>query len=171
MNDNGGFLSENEFEKLLDTHIGLIYKVAHSYCDNPNDQQDLVQEIIIQLWKSYKNFSKESKLSTWLYRVATNVAISFYRKDSKWKGMASTLDENFVEIEAKQESDETDEKLAQLHQFIEQLNQLDRALMLLYLEDKPQKEIAEILGISETNVSTKIARIKQKLRTKFILTD
>lgn len=171
MKNSEGFLSENEFETILENHIGLIYKVAHSYCDNPNDQQDLVQEIIIQLWKSYKNFSKESKLSTWLYRVATNVAISFYRKDAKWKQMSTTLDDSIVEIAAEQESSESDEKLAQLHQFISELGELDRVLMLLYLEDKPQKEIAEILGISETNVSTKIARIKSKLKIKFILTD
>jgi len=160
-----------DFESIIEKNKGIIYKVANSYCKDSDDCKDLVQEIIIQLWRSFKRFDHSSKLSTWMYRVALNVAISFYRKDSKRKMFSSELTENLIAIIPENESSETEGQINQLQQFIVELKDMDRALMILYLEDRTQKEMGEIMGITETNVSTKIARIKEKLRTKFSLTD
>ncbi len=160
-----------DFESILAKNKGIIYKVANSYCKDSDDRKDLVQEIIIQLWRSFKQFDHSSKLSTWIYRVALNVAISFYRKDSKRKMVSTELTESLIAIIPENEPSETEGQINQLQQFIAELKDIDRALMILYLEDKSQKEMGEIMGITETNVSTKIARIKEKLRTKFLLTD
>lgn len=160
-----------DFELIIDKNKGIIYKVANSYCKDIDDRKDLVQEIIIELWKSFKRYNHSSKLSTWMYRVALNVAISFYRKDSKRKTISTELSESLIAIIPEKEIEETENQINKLQQFIAELKDIDRALMILYLEDKSQKEIGEIMGITETNVSTKIARIKEKLRTKFLLTD
>jgi RNA polymerase sigma-70 factor (ECF subfamily) len=103
--------------------------------------------------------------------VALNVAISFYRKDLKRKNTSTELSESLIAIIPENEPEETESQITQLQQFIAELKDMDRALMILYLEDRSQKEIGEIMGISETNVSTKIARIKEKLKTKFLLND
>ena len=160
-----------DFESIIEKNKGIIYKVANSYCKDSDDCKDLVQEIIIQLWRSFKRFDHSSKLSTWMYRVALNVAISFYRKDSKRKMFSSELTENLIAIIPENEPSVTEGQINQLQQFIAELKDMDRALMILYLEDRTQKEMGEIMGLTETNVSTKIARIKEKLRTKFSLTD
>lgn len=160
-----------DFESIIEKNKGIIYKVANSYCKDSNDRKDLVQEIIIQLWRSFKQFDHSSKFSTWMYRVALNVAISFYRKDSKRKMFSSELTESLMSIIPENEPSEIEGQINQLQQFIAELKDMDRALMILYLEDRTQKEMGEIMGITETNVSTKIARIKEKLRTKFSLTD
>jgi RNA polymerase sigma factor (sigma-70 family) len=160
-----------DFELIIEKNKGIIYKVANSYCKDVDDRKDLVQEIIIELWKSFNRYDHSSKLSTWMYRVALNVAISFYRRDSKRKMVSTELSESLIAIIPENEPGETESQINQLQQFIAELKDIDRALMILYLEDKSQKEIGEIMGITETNVSTKIARIKEKLRTKFLLTD
>ena len=160
-----------DFELIVENHKGIIYKVANSYCKEDDDRKDLVQEIIIQLWKSFHRFNNSVKLSTWIYRVALNVAISFYRKDLKRKNTSTELSESLIAIIPENEPEETERQITQLQQFIAELKDMDRALMILYLEDRSQKEIGEIMGISETNVSTKIARIKEKLKTKFLLND
>jgi RNA polymerase sigma-70 factor (ECF subfamily) len=160
-----------DFESIIEKNKGIIYKVANSYCKDADDRKDLVQEIIIQLWRSFNQFDHSSKFSTWMYRVALNVAISFYRKDSKRKMVSTELTESIIAIIPENEPNEREGQINQLHHFIGELNDMDRALMILYLEDKSQKETGEIMGITETNVSTKIARIKEKLRVKFLLTD
>ena len=164
-------MGSRDFEQIVETNRGIIYKVANSYCKDSDDRKDLVQEIIIQLWRSFKRFDHSSKLSTWIYRVALNVAISFYRKDSKRKMTSTELTESLIAVIPENEASETEGQINQLQQFIGELKDMDRALMILYLEDKSQKEMGEIMGITETNVSTKIARIKEKLRAKFLLTD
>jgi RNA polymerase sigma factor (sigma-70 family) len=160
-----------DFESIIEKNKGIIYKVANSYCKDADDRKDLVQEIIIQLWRSSNQFDHSSKFSTWMYRVALNVAISFYRKDSKRKMVSTELTESIIAIIPENEPSEREGQINQLQHFIGELNDMDRALMILYLEDKSQKETGEIMGITETNVSTKIARIKEKLRVKFLLTD
>lgn len=160
-----------DFEQTIEKNKGIIYKVANSYCKDSDDRKDLVQEIIIQLWRSFKRFDHSSKLSTWIYRVALNVAISFYRRDSKRKMVSTELTESLIAIIPENEAGEAENQINQLQQFIGELKDMDRALMILYLEDKSQKEMGEIMGITETNVSTKVARIKEKLRLKFQLTD
>lgn len=164
-------MDSSDFESIIEKNKGIIYKVANSYCKDVDDRKDLVQEIIIQLWRSFRRFNHSTKLSTWTYRVALNVAISFYRRDSKRKMASTELSESLIAIIPDHEPPETEGQIKQLQQFIAELKDMDRALMILYLEDRNQKEIGEIMGISETNVSTKIARIKEKLREKFLLTD
>lgn len=160
-----------DFEQTIEKNKGIIYKVANSYCKDSDDRKDLVQEIIIQLWRSFNRFDHSSKLSTWIYRVALNVAISFYRRDSKRKMVSTELTESLIAIIPENEAGDAENQINQLQQFIGELKDMDRALMILYLEDKSQKEMGEIMGITETNVSTKVARIKEKLRLKFQLTD
>lgn len=156
---------DNVFLSVLDQHKGIIYKIANAYCRNPEDRKDLIQEIIFQLWRSFDRYNDQYKLSTWLYRISLNVAISFYRKDSKRTDHPSELTAGIMETEDNEE--ETEQQLHLLQQFISELPELDRAIMLLYLEENSYKEIADILGLTETNIATKINRIKQKLKTKF----
>lgn len=155
------------FLKLIDDNKGIIFKICNSYCNNKNDREDLAQEIIYQLWKSAERFNEEYKFSTWMYRVALNVAISFYRKDQRLKHIISFA-ENPVDVEdAGDATNLAEENISHLQRFINELNELERALMLLYLEEKSYNEIADILGISETNVATRISRAKEKLKQKF----
>lgn len=159
---------KSEFLRLVQEHRKIIFKICNSYCKNTEDRDDLGQEIIYQLWKSYESFNSEYKFSTWMYRVALNVAISFYRKGKK-SGETISLDEHLIEIsDPGNINEESSENFNLLQKFITELKELDRALMILYLEDKNYKEISEILGISETNVATKISRIKEKIKQKFI---
>jgi len=165
-------MKENKKEKFLatlDTHKKIIYKVVNSYCKNKEDRKDLEQEIIIQLWNSFDKYNAEYKYSTWMYRIALNVAISFYRKEKKNLVVNDFYKEDSIYIIADENKNKTelDENIKLLREFINNLNELNKALMLLYLEDKPYNEIAEILGISKTNVATKISRLKLKLKKEF----
>lgn len=155
------------FEETIERHKGLLYKVVNIYCRNEDDKNDLLQEIKIQLWKSFDRYNADYKLSTWIYRIALNVAISFYRKNEARINRTVSLEENETAIEIS-ENFEKDARLRLLEKFIGELSELDKALMILYLDGKNQSEIAEILGISATNVSTKIGRIKEKLKERFI---
>ncbi|MEP7163128.1 MAG: sigma-70 family RNA polymerase sigma factor [Ferruginibacter sp.] len=155
------------FITLIKENRGIIFKICNSYCPNINNREDLAQEIIFQLWKSFGSFNAEYKFSTWMYRIALNVAITFYRKESR-ASKTITLRETLPDIEDKLHgTHETAENINLLQQFINELKELDKALMILYLEEKNHKEIAEILGITETNVATKLSRIKDKLKQKF----
>ncbi|MBS1917865.1 MAG: sigma-70 family RNA polymerase sigma factor [Bacteroidetes bacterium] len=156
------------FFKLIDEHKAIIYKICNSYCNNKGDREDLAQEIIYQLWKSADRFKEEYKFSTWMYRVALNVAISFYRKEKRSKEIIS-FPEHAIDVEDSSHTTKTtEENINLLQHFINELNELDRALMLLYLDEKSYHEIADILGITETNVATKISRVKEKLKQKFL---
>lgn len=160
-------LSEN-FVDTLENNKGIIYKIANSYCKDIEDRQDLIQEITIQLWKSYDRYNGTAKFSTWMYRIALNTAISFYRKDNRRKGYHVPMSETVIQTTSEVLEDEKEASLGLLEKFIRELNELDRALMILYLEEKNQNEIAEIVGISVSNVSTKIGRIKEKLKRQFL---
>ena len=158
-----------EFLATIDSHKKIIYKVVNSYCKNKNDRKDLEQEIIIQLWNSFDKYNPEFQYSTWMYRIALNVAISFYRKEKKWSvGNVIYNEELIYNVTDGNEYDtELDDNIKLLQQFINELDELNKALMLLYLEEKSYTETAEILGISKTNVATKINRLKLKLKTEF----
>jgi len=155
------------FLSVIETNKGIIYKIANSYCKDPEDRRDLFQEIVSQLWKSFDNYDNQYRYSTWIYRVALNVAISFYRKENRRKVISTPLSEGVFSLIDFDESNEMESNLRLLQQFIQELKDLDKALMLLYLEEKNHREIAEIIGISETNVATKIGRIKLLLKQKF----
>ena len=159
---------KDKFLSLILANKKIIYKVCHSYCRNAEDRKDLAQEIIIHLWKSYSKYDAQYKLTTWIYRIALNVAISFYRSESRRRQKTVFIDENLLElIKDERESAEFEGDIQLLYRFINQLDELNRALMLLYLDDLGYKQIAEILGITETNVATKVSRIKQKLKRQF----
>ncbi len=133
------------------------------------DRKDLEQEIIIQLWNAFDKYNPEYKYSTWMYRIALNVAISFYRKEKKWltNNDFSSVESIYSIVDEKDDETELDNNIKLLQQFINNLDELNKALMLLYLEEKSYEEIAEILGISKTNVATKISRLKLKLKKEF----
>jgi RNA polymerase sigma-70 factor (ECF subfamily) len=156
------------FEKIVEQHKGIVFKVARTYCQDEEDRQDLMQEMMIQIWQSVHKYDDQFKISTWLYRICLNVAISFYRKSTtRVKGFTG-LDKQTDQIPIR-ESTATEHQLILLEQFISELKEMDKALMILYLEDKSHNEIAEILGMSVSNVGTKIGRIKDKLKTRFSL--
>ncbi|WP_435263866.1 RNA polymerase sigma factor [Tenacibaculum sp. nBUS_03] len=158
------------FIETIDEHKNIIYKIVNSYCQNKEDRKDLEQEIIIQLWNSFDNYNSDYKYSTWMYRIALNVAISFYRKEKKWSMKNDFYNEESIfkiEEDTIEEQTELNYHLKLLQEFIQNLNELNKALMLLYLEEKSYEEISEILGITKTNVATKISRIKLKLKKKF----
>ncbi len=154
------------FQELIDENKGILFKVAKTYCQDEVDRQDLIQEMMIQIWRSLHKYNKQFKMSTWLYRISLNVAISFYRKNTIRNSHVIFLREEFPQIQ-EIESSEKEQELNLLEQFINELKEIDKALMILYLEDKSHAEIAEILGLSVSNVGTKIARIKDKLKKRF----
>jgi RNA polymerase sigma factor (sigma-70 family) len=153
------------FLSVIEQNKGIIYKIANSFKKDENDKKDLVQEIIFQLWRAFPSFDERSRLSTWMYRVALNVAISSYRKEKKKNEVIIPLSESMIDFTDEEKAD--DASLNLLQQFIKELKELDRALMLLYLEEKSGKEMAEILGLSEANIRTKINRIKEQLKKRF----
>ena len=155
---------QEEFLSLLEEHRKILYKVASSYCRNPTDRQDLVQEIVVQLWRSFDRYDERYKFSTWMYRIALNVAISFVRSEQRRARASVPLEDAIVETVAAPEPPSTDQDFLRLQRFIDQLGEVDRALVALYLDGNRYDAIAEVLGLSETNVGTKLNRIKQKLR-------
>ncbi len=154
------------FEGMMEQHKGILWKVARAYCPDEDDRQDLLQEMMIQIWQSVHKYNHQYKISTWLYRISLNVAISFYRKSAARAGKHAVLTEQLMEIPVEDKS-EKERQLTLLEQFISELKEIDKALMLLYLEDKSHAEIADILGMSVSNVGTRIGRIKDKLKERF----
>lgn len=157
--------AQDRFVTLLEEHKRILYKVASAYCRNPADRQDLVQEMVVALWKSFGRYDDRHRFSTWMYRIALNVAISFYRSEVRRTRHTVPAGDSALEIAAASESAAPDDEFRVLQTLMQQLGELDRALLILYLDENRYDTIAEILGISETNVGTKISRIKQKLRT------
>ncbi|TYP99364.1 RNA polymerase sigma-70 factor (ECF subfamily) [Tenacibaculum adriaticum] len=149
----------NDFE----VNQNIAHKICRLYTSNKNDHNDLFQEITIQLWKNYPKFRGDAKFSTWMYRVALNTAISLYRKSTR---TIKTHDISDVEFKIKSEDyDDTEEQqLKALYTAIRSLNDIDKALVFLYLENKNYKEISETLGISEVNARVKMNRAKDKLK-------
>ena len=155
------------FLSVLQLNKGIIYKVVNSYCKNIEDRKDLVQEIVTQLWKSFDSFNSDFKHSTWIYRISLNVAISFYRKENSRKRISIPLTEGIISFIGNDSPEGKEGDLSILQQIILQLKDLDKALIMLYLEEKSHKEVSQIMGISETNVATKLNRIKKVLKQKF----
>ena len=150
---------------ILEKHKGIVFKVARSYCSNEFDREDLVQEILAQIWRSLDTYNDAFKVTTWMYRVALIVAISFYRKDKSAAYKHTEIEDRLLTYDMVQES-ENEQNLSALYAFINELNDIDKAVLLMYLEGENQAEIAANLNITISNVSTKISRIKQKLKLK-----
>ena len=164
---SGTALSQ-KFHQILEQHKGILFKVARTYCQNEADRQDLLQEMMIQIWKSLHRYNDNFAITTWLYRIALNVAISFYRKNTHQQNKSLPLTDEMKHIQEEPSSEKQDQ-LSLLEQFISEFNDLDKALVLLYLEDKSHAEMAEIMGLSVTNIGTKLGRIKEKLKKRFLL--
>ncbi|HVU55099.1 MAG TPA: RNA polymerase sigma factor [Puia sp.] len=149
--------------KLVQEHRSMLYKVCRLYCFTDSDRQDLFQEMIIQLWKSYPKFRGESKFSTWLYRIALNTAISDLRKQRR---RPSTIDTDEIPPSLSDMTwpGEEEQQLQQLYAAIDRLSDVEKALVMLYLEDRSYEEMEEILGINQNNLRVKMNRIREKLR-------
>ena len=157
---------ETEFIKLIQEHQGLLTKVASVYTNTIPDREDLFQEIVYQLWKCFDSFRGESKITTWMYRVGMNTAIT-HLKRSKRVTTTGLVSEGLV-LSTTSDDAIYEERLALLHTYIQNLNQLEKGLMLLLLEGKSYSEIAEITGLSASNVGTRISRIKTKLKKNIV---
>jgi RNA polymerase sigma factor (sigma-70 family) len=155
-----------EFETLLHSHQAIVFKVANTYCWRSDDRADLVQEIVAQVWRAWPRYDPARTFSTWIYRIALNVAISFVRKEIRQREVTVPLDETVHDTASPSNDGVLADRLQRLQAFVDRQPPLDRALLLLYLEDKSQREISEILGITQTNVSTKVSRLKQKIRAE-----
>ncbi|MBL7762574.1 MAG: RNA polymerase sigma factor [Chitinophagaceae bacterium] len=156
-------MTQPEFVQLINEHKGLIQKVCNLYAASLQDRQDLFQEIVIQLWRAIPKFRQESKLTTWIYRVALNTAISSYRKQQR--DITTTgIDFTIAELADDNEGIGKEEKLKVLYAAISQLPEIEKAIVLLYLDDKSYEEMEEILGVNQNNLRVKMNRVKEKLR-------
>lgn len=155
---------EHNFVELLEQHQNIVHKVCRLYTNNKDEHNDLFQEITIQLWRAFPKFRGDSKFSTWMYRVGLNTAITLYRK-SKRSIKTYELDPLQFKLKSEEYDDTEEEQLKALYKAVHQLNDIEKALVLLYLEDKDYKEISETLGITEVNARVKMNRVKTKLRT------
>lgn len=158
---------ETDFLELIKQHERLIYKISFNYCRDAKDREDLVQEIIFQLWKSYPGFKPDFKVSTWMYKVALNTAVSFYRKHGKKKEQEIALEHTNAHNLANTATETKEEQLKVLEGFIQELEPVNKALIILQLEGESIASIAQIVGLSESNVATKLSRIKKSLAQKF----
>src|SRR4051794_40029830 len=155
--------ARDEFHALLDRHRKIVLKVASTYAREPADRADLAQDIVTQCWRAFSSYDETRSFSTWMYRIALNVAISFARGTEQRRHHAIAFDETLHEV-ASGTDPESDERVRTLYRCIAALDPLNRALLILYLDERSLREIAEILGITETNVATKIGRLKERLR-------
>ncbi len=159
--------TKDGFIEIINQNKKLIYKICNIYCKDEEDRKDLIQEVIIKLWQSFEKYNENYKISTWMYHVTINTAISYYRSGRRRQEKTISLSESIIELTYDGIENENDENINRLYGFINNLDDLNKALMILYLDNNRYKDIAEILGISETNVATKINRIKQQLKQYF----
>ncbi len=152
--------SEKEFIELLNKHQNIIHKVCHVYMDNASEREDLFQEVTLQAWKAYPNFRGDAQFSTWLYRVALNTAITFFRKEKKKPSVIHTD----VIPEISDSANTIEEQVQAMYKAIGELSKIDKALVMLYLEDYSYIEIGDMLGITPNNVAVKMNRLKVKLK-------
>lgn len=153
---------EQEFLSRIEKHKGILYKVSKMYMDNPDDQEDLFQEIICQLWKANDSFKGESQFSTWMYRVAVNTAIVFLKKEKRKVDKYEIASENIKDDEG--DSDIKESQLEHFYKAVQKLEKIDKAIIFYQLEGFSHKEIGDNLGISEGNARVKLNRAKEKLK-------
>lgn len=153
---------EKEFAQLIKDNQGLIIKVSRLYTHSPEDEQDLFQEIVLQLWRSYGSFKGQSKISTWMYRVALNTAITLFRKKNKSPKTDELTDFHHEDHTA--DDDEKHQQIALLYKVVKTLPKVERAIVMMYLDDLPYRDISENLGISEVNARVKMNRLKKTLK-------
>ena len=156
--------TENQFVEIIKTHQGILHKVCGMYRHDHDDKKDLFQEIVIQLWRAFPKFRQESKISTWIYQIALNVAISDFRRESR-RPKRVEFSENLMNISDNIYDNSAEEQIEIMHHAIAQLSEIEKAIVMLYFEEKDNDEIAEIVGITQNNVRVKMTRIRGKLRT------
>lgn len=157
--------SQARFEALLGSHRGLVHKVAATYCAHAEDRRDLVQEIHTQMWRAFSRYDADRPFATWAYRIALNVAISHVRQATYRQGRMETYDAQEADpVDPSTLSAETDDRVRMLYVVVERLDPFDRALLLLHLEGYRHAEIADVLGLSATNVSTRLSRLRTRLQ-------
>lgn len=161
--------TRQSFAELLDRHRKIVLKVSNTYAWHADDRDELAQEIATQLWRAFPDYDPARAFSTWMYRIALNVAISYVRSHSQRVEHFQALDPELHDIADPNSNDlESDQQVVALQRVIQHLEPLNRALLLLYLEERSTREIAEIIGISESNVTTRISRLKQRIRSELI---
>ncbi|MGH1337920.1 MAG: RNA polymerase sigma factor [Aureispira sp.] len=160
-------MRNKEFEDLLEQHKGILYKIGRSYTRNKTDFDDLYQEMLIQLWKSMQRFRGNSKLSTWVYRVALNTALTYYRNENRQQNLNLVEEIEWSAISKVKEEetsfDQRQEKIELLYHCIYLLKKEDRGIILLYLNGEKYEEIAQVIGLSIPHIGVKISRIKKQL--------
>ena len=156
---------QDRFIQLIKEHEGVIFKITSIYARNAMDQKDLYQEIVAQLWTAYEKFRGEAKASTWIYRIALNTAITVLRKDKK---LAKAKELDWVLQYTDRKDPVQEERIRQLYQQIEQLNDLEKGIILLFLEDRSYEEMATITGLTVTNIATRLSRIRKKLKAQML---
>lgn len=156
-------VADKDFVILINDHQGLIHKVCTMYCRNEEYRKDLFQEIVLQLWRSFHSYKGESKITTWMYRIALNTAITNFRKESRAPA-SSSIDDLKIDITDVNEGVVKAEQLNQLELAITQLSDIDRAIVMLYFEEVSYEEIGETLGITQNNVRVKMNRIRERLK-------
>lgn len=155
-------VNENDFIRTIELHKGIIFKVCKMYCPIEEDCDDLYQDIVAQLWKAWNGFRGDARISTWIYRIALNTAISGFRKEKRnpLKNSQNTDDVQMVQEDTRAKQ----EDLEMLHMAISQLSDVEKAMVTLYLDDVPYEEIAAIMGITQNNVRVKMLRLREKLK-------
>lgn len=154
-----------QFVELVQQHAGILHKVTNAYCRERHDREDLAQEIVLQLWRSFARYDRALRFSTWMYRIAMNVAISHFRAVRTRGGEALPLDEVAAIPDGTDPAAADDTRL--LYDLIRELDELNRALVVLYLDGYSHTEIAGVLGLTPSNVATRVNRIKDQLRNRY----
>ena len=156
---------QEQFLYLLEKNIGMIIKISRAYAQVRQDREDLINDITFELWKSFKHFKGESKISTWIYRVALNTSMNYKRKNKNGTLLSSFNDIKEKDIGSWLSNEDNSSELEILYRCIDELSEINKAIILLYLDGNSHDEISEIMGISKTNVGTRISRIKEQIRT------
>jgi len=154
---------ETQFLQLIGENKGILYKICKIYQDDPEDRDDLLQEMILQLWRAFDSFRGDSKFSSWMYRVALNTAIVFFKKQKR-RPDDQPMPVQFDHADDLSAAEEKEEKLAIFYKAVQQLNKVEKALIYLYMEDQPYDDIAATLGITALNVRVRLNRVKNKLK-------
>lgn len=155
---------ESEFEQTINDNAGVLHKLCRAYANNADEYGELFQEMLVQIWLSMKNFRGEAKLSTWIYQVCINTALGFRSKIGRYNKRFETIDGKIF-IQPTPDTD-IDEQLRKVYLAIRELKPIDRAIVSLYLDDRSYDETAQILGMSKTNVATRLNRAKKQLMEK-----
>ena len=153
---------EQEFAKLIKDNQGLIIKISRLYTNSLEDEEDLFQEIVLQLWRSYDTFKGGSKISTWMHRVALNTAITLFRKKTRSPKTDELMDFHYNDY--LEDDEEKQQQITLLYKVIKMLPKVERAIVMMYLDDLPYRDISENLGISEVNARVKMNRLKKRLK-------